>query len=202
MPMNHLLPDWFFSEGLYFIVQEFIWCSFVEIPSYVYQYSRWNVFAGLLCKRGHGAPAAEECCIPTEARWLFFWSHSRLLHYMVYYPSPLPFQLPFQCRQWLSLLTKTYNAKLFGVKHFRMLFFNLLFFCYFVFLLVLVSHTILWCQFLRYKYQKAVEGAMKAGSLRANGNLPRVRTELYNISFEDDRYSLFSLALSLVVFCE
>ncbi|KAG0562085.1 hypothetical protein KC19_9G116900 [Ceratodon purpureus] len=40
-----------------------------------------------------------------------------------------------------------------------------------------------------YKYQKAVEGAMKAGSLRANGNLPRVRTELYNISFEDDRFN-------------
>lgn len=39
----------------------------------------------------------------------------------------------------------------------------------------------------RYKYQKAVEGAMKAGSLRANGQLPRVRTDLYSISFEDDR---------------
>ncbi len=42
----------------------------------------------------------------------------------------------------------------------------------------------------RYKYQKAVEEAMKAGSLRVNGTLPRVRTELYNISFEDDRYVL------------
>ncbi|KAH9546300.1 hypothetical protein CY35_12G088100 [Sphagnum magellanicum] len=39
-----------------------------------------------------------------------------------------------------------------------------------------------------YKYQKAVEEAMKAGSLRVNGTLPRVRTELYNISFEDDRF--------------
>jgi mRNA (guanine-N7-)-methyltransferase len=38
-----------------------------------------------------------------------------------------------------------------------------------------------------YKYQKAVEGAIKAGSLRVNGTLPRVRTDLYSISFEDDR---------------
>ncbi|CAK9264695.1 unnamed protein product [Sphagnum jensenii] len=39
-----------------------------------------------------------------------------------------------------------------------------------------------------YKYQKAVEGAIKAGSLRVNGTLPRVRTDLYSISFEDDRF--------------
>ncbi|XP_024389594.1 uncharacterized protein [Physcomitrium patens] len=42
-----------------------------------------------------------------------------------------------------------------------------------------------------YKYQKAVEGAMKAGSLRANGHLPRVRTDLYSISFEDDRFNQY-----------
>jgi hypothetical protein len=46
-------------------------------------------FAGLLCKRGYGAPAAEECCNPSEARWLFLRSHSRLLHYMVYDLSPI-----------------------------------------------------------------------------------------------------------------
>ncbi|KAL2634483.1 hypothetical protein R1flu_005962 [Riccia fluitans] len=42
-----------------------------------------------------------------------------------------------------------------------------------------------------YKYQKAVEGAMKAGSLRLNGTLPCVRTELYKISFDDDRFHAF-----------
>ncbi|KAL3693220.1 hypothetical protein R1sor_006871 [Riccia sorocarpa] len=42
-----------------------------------------------------------------------------------------------------------------------------------------------------YKYQKAVEGAMKAGSLRVNGTLPCVRTELYKISFDDDRFHAF-----------
>lgn len=45
----------------------------------------------------------------------------------------------------------------------------------------------------RYKYQKAVEGAMKAGSLRANGQLPRVRTDLYSISFEDDRWVMHDI---------
>lgn len=50
------------------------------------------------------------------------------------------------------------------------------------------SHDIGGGYLLRYKYQKAVEGAMKAGSLRANGQLPRVKTDLYSISFEDDRY--------------
>ncbi|BBN04562.1 mRNA (guanine-N7-)-methyltransferase [Marchantia polymorpha subsp. ruderalis] len=42
-----------------------------------------------------------------------------------------------------------------------------------------------------YKYQKAVEGAMKNGSLRVNGTLPCVRTELYKISFDDDRFLAF-----------
>lgn len=40
----------------------------------------------------------------------------------------------------------------------------------------------------RYKYQKAVEEAMKVGSLRVNGTLPRVRSPLYTITFEDDRW--------------
>lgn len=39
----------------------------------------------------------------------------------------------------------------------------------------------------RYKYQKAVPEAMKAGSLRVNGTLPVVRTEVYKINFDDDR---------------
>eukprot|EP00249_Psilotum_nudum_P016235 c25737_g1_i1 orf=51-2042(+) len=41
------------------------------------------------------------------------------------------------------------------------------------------------------KYQKAVEGALKAGSLRANGALPRVNSGHYMISFEDDRFTTF-----------
>ncbi|KAJ7518593.1 hypothetical protein O6H91_20G000100 [Diphasiastrum complanatum] len=47
------------------------------------------------------------------------------------------------------------------------------------------------------KYQKAVEGALKSGSLRANGALPRVRSELYSISFEDDRFSSFGTKYQL-----
>ncbi|KAH9298228.1 hypothetical protein KI387_029910, partial [Taxus chinensis] len=47
------------------------------------------------------------------------------------------------------------------------------------------------------KYQKAVEGAMKAGSLRVNGMLPRVRTEHYVITFEDDRFTPFGMKYQL-----
>ncbi|OAE29130.1 hypothetical protein AXG93_1390s1130 [Marchantia polymorpha subsp. ruderalis] len=45
-----------------------------------------------------------------------------------------------------------------------------------------------------YKYQKAVEGAIKAGVLRLShldGPLPCVRTDIYKISFEDDRFYSF-----------
>ncbi|KAG0593021.1 hypothetical protein KC19_1G299000 [Ceratodon purpureus] len=42
-----------------------------------------------------------------------------------------------------------------------------------------------------YKYQKAVEEAMKVGSLRVNGTLPRVKSSLYTITFEDDRFHFF-----------
>ncbi|KAG6555959.1 hypothetical protein Mapa_001899 [Marchantia paleacea] len=42
-----------------------------------------------------------------------------------------------------------------------------------------------------YKYQKAVEGAIKAGVLRLNAPLPCVRTDTYKISFEDDRFHSF-----------
>lgn len=43
------------------------------------------------------------------------------------------------------------------------------------------------------KYQKAVEGAIKAGNLRVNGMLPRVRTDQYIITFEDDRFTPFGM---------
>ncbi|CAM6123395.1 unnamed protein product [Calypogeia fissa] len=42
-----------------------------------------------------------------------------------------------------------------------------------------------------YKYQKAVQDAMKAGSLRVNGTLPAVRAEMYKITFDDDRFLPF-----------
>lgn len=47
------------------------------------------------------------------------------------------------------------------------------------------------------KYQKAVEGAHKAGSLRANGALPRVNSDHYAISFEDDRFTSFGTKYTL-----
>jgi len=43
------------------------------------------------------------------------------------------------------------------------------------------------------KYQKAVEGAIKAGNLKVNGMLPRVRTDQYVITFEDDRFTPFGM---------
>ncbi|KAL3686881.1 hypothetical protein R1sor_013190 [Riccia sorocarpa] len=42
-----------------------------------------------------------------------------------------------------------------------------------------------------YKYQKAVEDAMRAGALRFQGALPSIRTDLYKISFDDDRFHRF-----------
>jgi hypothetical protein len=45
----------------------------------------------------------------------------------------------------------------------------------------------------RSKYQKVVEGAIKASNLKVNGMLNCVRTDQYVITFEDDRFTPFGM---------
>ncbi|XP_024544399.1 actin cytoskeleton-regulatory complex protein PAN1-like [Selaginella moellendorffii] len=47
------------------------------------------------------------------------------------------------------------------------------------------------------KYQKAVESALKTGTLRPGSTIPRVKAELYTITFDDDRFNIFGTRYQL-----